>query len=152
MPEFTFKYLLAVIVLISVGIMFWWDRQTDKSVPNNKWFAIVMGLIVGFTTMVGNMGGAFSTLFFLTMRMPKNNFIGTSAWLFFIVNWFKVPFHIFTWETITLETFLFNLKLIPVLIIGFLLGVQLVKIIEEKHYRQLILWLTALGAFLIFFK
>jgi len=131
--------------------LFWWDRKKGADVPTHRGFAILMGLAVGFTTMVGNLAGAFANLFFLTMRLPKNNFIGTAAWLFFIVNWFKVPFHIWVWGTITWESFQLNLWLIPGIIAGLWIGIKLVKLIKDHWYRQLILWMTLLGAVLMLF-
>lgn len=152
MPEDQFRIAMGVIILICVIVLFIWDRQKNKTVPDWWWFAILMGLTAGFTTMVGNLAGAFVNLFFLSMRLPKTQFIGTTAWLFFIINWFKVPFHIWVWETITWESFKVDLILIPGILVGLLAGVYIVKRIKEWHYRQLILWLTALGAVLIFFS
>jgi uncharacterized protein len=98
--ESLFKYGMAIIILFSVGLMYYWENKKDKTIPSHWTFASSMGLLAGFTTMIGNLAGAFSNIYFLAMRLPKNNFIGTAAWLFFIINAFKVPFHIWTWETI----------------------------------------------------
>jgi uncharacterized membrane protein YfcA len=86
------------------------------------------------------------------MRLPKDQFIGTAAWLFFIINLFKIPFHVFVWETITIETLYFNLQLMPAIILGFLIGVKLVSYFEDQQYRKFILLMTAVGALLIFFR
>jgi len=152
LPENIFKICMVVIILGSVLMMYWWDLRKSKSVPGHWAFAGFMGVMAGITTMIGNLAGAFSNIYFLAMRLPKNEFIGTAAWLFFIVNLCKLPFHIFVWETITTETLLINLKLIPALFIGLFIGVRLVKIIREGFYRKLILILTALGAVLILFR
>lgn len=152
LPEATFKQGMAVIILLTVVMMFWWDRQKNVKVPDNKWFAAVMGLSAGFTTMVGNLAGAFSNLYFLAMRLPKDEFIGTAAWLFFIINLFKLPFHIFVWQTITWDTLAINLRLIPGILAGLWLGVFLVKKIKDHHYRQMILVLTAIGALVILLR
>ena len=111
-----------------------------------------MGVMAGITTMIGNLAGAFSNIYFLAMRLPKNVFIGTAAWLFLIVNAIKLPFHIFVWKTISRETLMIDLKLIPGIILGLFIGVRLVKVIREKFYRKLILILTAIGAILILFR
>jgi len=42
-------------------------------IPSNKLFAASMGLISGFTTMLGNLAGAFSNIYFLALRLPKND-------------------------------------------------------------------------------
>jgi len=141
-----------VIILLTVAMMFWWERQKDMKIPNNWWFAGILGLSAGFTTMIGNLAGAFSNIFFLAMRVPKRVFIGTAAWLFFIINIFKLPFHILVWETISIETLAVNLRLIPGVLLGFYVGVKVVERIEENTYRKMILVLTAFGAIMIFLK
>lgn len=150
--EETFKFGMAFIILGSVIMMYWWDRRKSKHVPTHWAFAGSIGILAGITTMIGNLAGAFSNIFFLAMRLPKNEFIGTAAWLFFIVNVFKLPFHIFVWHTITPETLLINLKLVPGILIGLFLGVRLVKIIKDEFYRKMILILTAIGALLILIR
>ncbi|MCK0189581.1 sulfite exporter TauE/SafE family protein [Arenibacter sp. F20364] len=152
LPETTFKISMSVIILGTVIMMYWWDRKKSKNVPTHWAFAGFIGTMAGITTMIGNLAGAFSNIYFLAMRLPKNEFIGTAAWLFFIVNIFKLPFHIFIWKTITPETLIINLKLVPGIILGIIVGVRLVKIIKEQFYRKMILILTAIGAFLILFR
>lgn len=150
-PEVLFKQGMAAIILMSVVVMFLWDRSAKK-VPESKGFGIVMGLCAGFTTMVGNLAGAFTNIYFLAMRLPKDQFIGTSAWLFFLINIFKLPFHIWVWETVNAESFFLSLRIYPAVLVGFFMGVRLVKLIKEKNYRQMILILTAIGAVVIFLK
>ena len=152
LPEKTFKIWMVVIILISVVIMYWWDLRKSKTVPGHWAFAGFMGITAGIATMLGNLAGAFSNIYFLAMRLPKNEFIGTAAWLFFITNLVKLPFHVFVWETISLNSLLINLKLLPGLVLGLYTGVRLVKIIREGFYRRLILLLTAFGAVLILFR
>lgn len=152
LDEDTFKLGMVVIILGSVVMMYWWDRKKSKKVPTHWAFAGSMGIMAGITTMIGNLAGAFSNIFFLAMRLPKNEFIGTAAWLFFIINVFKLPFHIFVWETISVDTLVLNLKLIPGIFLGLFVGVRLVKIIKDDFYRKMILVLTALGAILILFR
>lgn len=152
LPEDIFKQGMAAIIILSVGMMYWWERQTTKSVPNQWWFGGIMGFLAGFCTMIGNLAGAFANIFFLAMRLPKDHFIGTAAWLFLIINVFKLPFHIWVWKTITPETLALNLRLIPAVIIGIWAGIQLIKIIKDQQYRKLILVLTGIGAILILFR
>jgi len=151
-PEELFKRGMAVIILLSVGMMFWWENRKDVSVPEDWWFSGIMGLSAGFTTMIGNLAGAFSNIFFLAMRIPKNVFIGTAAWLFFIINLFKLPFHVWVWETVSIETFAVNIRLIPLVFIGFFIGVKVVERINEKAFRKMILIMTAFGAIMIFLR
>ena len=152
LPEDLFKSGMAVIILISVAMMYYWERKKDRKVPNHLSFAALMGMMAGFTTMVGNLAGVFSNIYFLAIKLPKNEFIGTAAWLFFIINLFKIPFHIWSWGTINPASFQISLSLIPAVILGFLFGVSIVKKIKNDRYRQLILLLTGLGGLTIFFQ
>lgn len=152
LPEDLFKSGMAMIILISVAMMYYWERKKDRKVPNHLSFAALMGMMAGFTTMVGNLAGVFSNIYFLAIKLPKNEFIGTAAWLFFIINLFKVPFHIWSWGTINLASFQISLSLIPAVILGFMFGVSIVKKIKNDRYRQLILLLTGLGGLTIFFQ
>lgn len=151
-PETTFKNWMAVIILFSVVFMWFSESTAKKVMPGNKLFGGAVGFAAGFTTMIGNLAGPFANLFFLATRLPKNEIIGTSAWVFFIVNNFKVPFHVFSWKTITWETLQTNLTLVPFVVIGFFVGVKIVSYFTEKFFRQFLLVVTAIGAILIFIK
>ena len=152
LPDAVFKYIMSFVILISVVIMFYWDQRKSIFIPSSKWFSGSLGLSAGFTTMVGNLAGAFSNLYFLAMRLPKHEFIGTAAWLFFIINLFKLPFHIYIWKTIHVESLLIDLKLFGFMAAGLIAGIFLVDLIKEVAYRRMILILTALGALMIFLK
>lgn len=152
LPEDLFKSGMAVIILISVIMMYYWERNKERKIPTHWGFTAFMGMMAGFTTMVGNLAGAFSNIYFLAIKLPKNEFIGTAAWLFFVINLFKVPFHLWSWGTINWTSFQISLSLITPVIIGFVLGVFLVKKINNNKYRQLILLLTGIGGFAILLK
>ena len=150
--EIIFKRMMAIIIIVSVLIMFYTESRKSSKVPTNKLFAIITGFLAGFTTMIGNLAGPISNIYFLAMRFPKNEFIGTAAWLFFIINVFKLPFHIFIWKTVTKETLVLNSVLIPTVIIGFFLGAYIVKLISNVNYRKFILIVTAIGGIIMLFR
>ena len=150
--EALFKQIMAVFILLTVLIMIWMDRTKTFGIPKHWAFSGFMGLLSGVTSMIGNLAGSFASIYLLAIRLPKNEFIGTAAWLFFIINVFKLPFHLFVWKTVTTETLQLNLVLAPAIVIGFLLGIKLVKIINNDLYRKLVLIVTAIGALIILFK
>ena len=152
LPERTFKLGMVVVIFISLGILIWWERRKSQSVPEHWSFAGLVGIIAGVCTMIGNLAGAFTNIFFLAMRLPKNEFVGTAAWLFLITNLFKLPFHIWVWKTISYETLLIDLKSLPSIVAGLLLGVVLLKKINDKNYKKFILLMTAIGAVAILFR
>lgn len=152
LPEETFKQWMAGIILLSVAFLFYREKRGDLKVPNSFLFAGSTGIAAGFATMLGNLAGAFSNLFFLSTGLSKNKIIGTAAWLFLICNLFKLPFHVWSWGTINRASLTTDLYLIPAVAIGFLLGTRLVKYFSETAYRKFLLVVTAIGAIMIFFK
>ena len=152
LDETIFRRIMAVIIVLTITIVIALEFRKVTAVPENKLFAVSMGLASGFATMLGNLAGAFSNLYFLAMRMPKNNFIGTAAWVFLVVNYFKLPFQVIYWKNITASTLQIDLILLPVLILGFWAGVKIVSRIRDKSYRKIVIVLTLIGAVFIFLK
>jgi uncharacterized membrane protein YfcA len=152
MNEAVFRKIMAIIIIITVIIMVAFEFRKSTNVPSNKIFTGTMGLTAGFTTMLGNLAGAFSNIYFLAMRMPKNNFIGTAAWLFLVINLFKLPFQVFYWKNITGNSLKTDLFLLPALVLGFWLGVKIVSRIRDNSYRKVVIVLTLAGAIVIFLR
>jgi len=152
LDEVIFRRIMAGIIILTIAIVIIMEFRKTTVMPGNKLFAAGMGLISGFTTMLGNLAGAFSNIYFLAMRMPKNNFIGTAAWVFLVINLFKLPFQVFYWKNITLTTLQTDLFLLPALIVGFWAGIKIVSKIEDDSYRKIVIVLTLIGAVFIFLK
>ncbi|MDV7188294.1 sulfite exporter TauE/SafE family protein [Lutibacter sp. TH_r2] len=147
--ETLFKQIMAIFILITVIAMIYMEKKKANDIPSHWTFSSGMGLVSGFTSMVGNLAGSFTNIYFLAMRLPKNEFIGTAAWMFFIINMFKLPFHIFYWKTVNLHSIKTDLVLIPAIIIGFVLGIIVLKHVNNNLYRKFIFGVTIIGAILI---
>jgi uncharacterized membrane protein YfcA len=150
--EIIFRKVMAVIIIISVMIMLWTEVRKTIHLPESRLFAAGMGSVAGFTSMLGNLAGAYSNLYFLAMRTPKNNFIGTAAWLFLIINFLKLPFQIIYWKNIDLSSLQIDLILLPAMVLGFLFGIKIVAKIKDESYRKIVIVLTLAGALMIFLK
>ena len=148
--DVVFNRLLAIVVLIGIGLMVWQDIRKKVNVPDYWWFAMGLGLLGGFATMIGNAAGPIMALYLLSIRLPKNIYIGTGAWFFFIVNVIKVPFHVGIWKTVTVQSILFDVLMIPDIALGALLGIWLVKLFPERAYRIFIIATTLFSALLLF--
>ncbi|HBK72366.1 MAG TPA: hypothetical protein DDZ39_12050 [Flavobacteriaceae bacterium] len=147
-----FKKIMAIIIIASVFILFYNEFKKSSKISTHVLFSSTTGILAGFTTMIGNLAGPISNIYFLAVKLPKNEFIGTAAWLFFIINIFKLPFHIFVWHTVTKETLILNSVLIPAAVLGFFIGITLVKLISNLNYRRFILVITTIGAMVLLFK
>ena len=145
-----FKIIMAGTIVTSVVIMVWLESHKEE-VPHKRWFGVATGVAGGFTSMVGNLANSVMAVYLLSIRLPKNSFIGTTAWFFLVVNWFKVPFHVFVWQTITINTILLSLITLPAILLGAYLGIVIVKKLSEKIYRWFIIAMTLVAAVFMLF-
>jgi hypothetical protein len=141
-----FKMIMAVIIVASVSLMLWLERGHKEEIPDYAWFAALIGIVGGFSSMVGNLAGPIMAVYFLSMRLPKDSYIGTTAWFFMVINWFKIPFHLWSWKTITLNSFFLDLTTLPAIAIGALVGAMIVRKLPEKIYRWFIIVMTLVAA------
>lgn len=142
-----FKDMIAVIILVCLGLMVWprFSRYATAT-AHRPLLGRSVGLLTGFSTMIANVSSPILAIYLLALQLPKKQFIGTVVWFFFIINIFKLPFHIWSWHTVTLSTFQLALTAIPVLGIGFLIGLFIIKRIEEQNFRRLIILVTLIAS------
>ncbi len=144
-----FRYAIGGIILFGALILIWLESQQSPQVPDNPGFSGVMGLLGGFSTMVGNFAGPIITVYLLSMRLPKNTFIGTAAWFFFIINLSKIIPHGFYWQTISWASLRLDLLLIPFILIGALIGITVVRQFSEQFFRRFTIVVTILSVLIV---
>ena len=105
----------------------------------------IYGLLGGFTTMVANAGGPVMTMYFYAMRLPVLTFLGTAAWFFAIVNILKLPFSA-SLGLFSRDTFVMDAMLIPVVLLGALVGVKVAKRFSQGVFEKAVLVLTVVSA------
>ncbi len=132
-PDKGFKTLIAICILIGLVVMLWNEwKAKDTHVLSAWWFTALFGIIGGFSTMIGNAAGPVMSVFLLSVRLPKNSFVGTAAWFFMIINYLKLPLQYFVWHNINKNTLLLDLSLLPAIIVGLWLGIVFVKKYQKK--------------------
>ena len=86
------------VILVGVIALTLWRRRAGAGIAadgrSHRVAAATYGTLGGFTTMVANAAGPVMSMHFLAARFPVKEFLGTAAWLFAIVNIFKVPFSV----------------------------------------------------------
>ncbi|RDW21000.1 sulfite exporter TauE/SafE family protein [Oceanobacillus chungangensis] len=134
--------VLAMIVLHLTKQKF--GERFNQILPSSLGFISLMGILGGFTTMVGNAAGGVMAIYLLVKGLSKNEFVGTAAWFFLVVNVIKVPFYLYL-GLITQESLTFNLWMVPAIIVGAIIGIRILPLIPQKVFQWLIIILTAIG-------
>ncbi len=146
----SFRLLLGGIIMVLLGMMIWQDvYKKETHYPQAWWFAVLAGLAAGFTTMIGNAAGAITSIYLLSMRLPKNAFIGTAAWFFLVVNLLKVPPQVIFWKNISASTLMFDAIMIPAIAVGTAIGIIAAGKIPEKAYRVFVMVMTGVAGLLL---
>ena len=145
------RYVMGAIVVVMLGVNVYREYVLGKEapIPTSWWFAAIAGFLAGATTMVANAAGPVTMVYLLSMRLPKNEFIGTSAWYFFILNWLKVPFSL-SLGLITVESLSFDAVLLAGVVAGAFAGLYLAKKIPEKAFMIAVQVLTLISAVRMF--
>jgi uncharacterized membrane protein YfcA len=148
-----FKILIGIIVIVMIIAGEWFQRSGNekaKLIPHTWWFVAIIGITGGITTMTANAAGPIWAIYLLAIGLPKNNFIGTVAWIFLILNTSKIPF---SWDLgfITRDTLIFNLEMIPAVILGSFIGVKTVKYINNQTFSLFVKVFAALAAVYLMF-
>lgn len=150
LSDAVFKPLLGAMILVIVGLDLARRAAKVELRAESHALAAAIGILAGAFTMIANAAGPVMTIYLLSMNMPKEEFVGTGAWFYFIVNLFKLPFSIalglVTWATLAT-----NLALFPLVLVGSLLGVLAVRRLPQKIFNVVAEALAVAGGVRLFF-
>ena len=147
LSDAAFKPLVGIVILLLtlLQLLRLWRPQLYENVPHRLWFAWLMGLLAGVTTMVANAAGPIMALFLIAVSLPKLELVGTSAWFFFVINCLKIPFSVHL-GLIHPGTLLLNAVLVPVIGAGLFAGRWSVTRIPQRLFDALLLAFAAIAA------
>ena len=147
----TLKPLIGFIVLAMLAIRLRSILKDDpQQVPQHWSFAAMMGLLAGATTMMANAAGPVMVLYLLSMHFPKQKFIGTAAWFFFIVNWIKLPL-MTNLDMINATSLKMDAAVFPAVVLGAIAGIWLLKSIPQRLFNIIALILAAAATIRLLF-
>ena len=143
--SFTFTYFSEDLLKLIVGIMgflfagHYFLFKKEKTIPSKKNFfkGAICSSIAGFSSFCVHAGGTPTSLYLLPLRMKKEIYVGTRIFFFTFVNLIKLPLYIGLSMT-NFESFKQSAILFPVALLGILIGYQLLKIIEEKLFYNIL--------------
>jgi len=145
------EIVIGSIVLLMVAIQSW--RMLRRASPRRKSLAgtATYGSAGGFTTFVSNSAGPVINTYLIGLGLDKREQVGTSAWLYFVLNLTKVPLYVILGfvtgggHFFTRESLLWNLCVAPAIVVGAYLGRWIFPHLADRTFVLLVLALSAIG-------
>lgn len=145
-----FRHLMGWTLMSALMVMIWSEIYGKENKWMRKWwYAGIFGLLGGFTTMIGNAAGPVMSVYLLSMKKDKMEYIGINAWFFLVVNLLKVPLQVFAWNNITWDSIELNIFMLPVIGTGAVIGIYLVKLIPEMMFRRFVQIVTIISVLIM---
>lgn len=142
-----------LVLLVVVHLLSGWRtrraeaRSGEPAAPSpwrRRGIVAGAGLLAGFTTMVANSGGAVMSIYLLSTGLAVLGFLGTTAWFFFVINLFKVPFSIGL-GLLSVDALLLCAALSPAVLLGAVVGRRVITRISQERFEGFVLVLTVLS-------
>lgn len=139
-------------ITLAFGVYRLWVERGGRIVAASQspgWVGTIFGGIMGLTSQIAHAGGPPFQMWVTPRRLPHLTFIGTSAILFAIVNWMKVPAYL-ALGAFPHEVVVAALLLMPLAIVSTLFTVRWMKRMNpERFYVLIYVLMVLLGAKLL---
>lgn len=135
-------------IIVGMMVLYLWRRMTPVAdqVHGSPAF---YGAATGFASTVANAAGPVMNLYLLTRRLPKETFVATGAWFFFVLNLVKAP--VYAWYGLySGDSLLFDLFMVPAVLAGALAGRWLVHRMPQRLFEITVIALTAVSCLILF--
>lgn len=147
-----FKPGIGLLVLVMLVLLLLRRRYGETLTPRHTATIALTGSGTGLATTLANAAGPIMTLYLAGMRMPKEQFMGTNAWFFLLLNLCKIPLYLLvgladpSQPMITADSLLLDACLVPLIIAGAFLGRWLLPKLSQRWFDGLVLVLAAVAA------
>lgn len=147
LPERYLRPIVGSIIFLMLCLYLWRRYRAGENAPAAH--PLPYGIAAGFATTVANAAGPVMSLYLLSKRLPKEEFVATGAWFFFFINLIKVP--IYVWQgLISAPSLMFGVAMAPAVLAGALTGKWVIQRIPPKVFESTIVILTAISTVLLF--
>ena len=146
LDEAVIRKIIGGIIVGMLAIYLWRRFSPTPQVAGNPAF---YGICTGFASTLANGAGPVMNIYLLSRKLPKEQFVATGAWFFFVVNLLKVP--VYAWHGLySRESLTFDLLMVPAVLAGALAGRWLIRNIDQSMFEVLVIALTAVSCLFLF--
>jgi uncharacterized protein len=146
LDEAVIRKIIGAIIVGMLAIYLWRRFSPTPQVAGNPAF---YGICTGFASTLANAAGPVMNIYLLSRKLPKEKFVATGAWFFFVVNLLKAP--VYAWHGLySRESLTFDLMMVPAVLAGALAGRWLIRNIDQSMFEVLVIALTAVSCLFLF--
>ena len=146
LDEAVIRKIIGVIIVGMLAIYLWRRFSPTPQVAGNPAF---YGICTGFASTLANAAGPVMNIYLLSRKLPKEKFVATGAWFFFVVNLLKAP--VYAWHGLySRESLTFDVLMVPAVLAGALAGRWLIRNIDQSMFEVLVIALTAVSCLFLF--
>lgn len=144
--------VIGILVIVMLALHLLRNLLGEKLTPKSPVGMAGTGVSAGFATTVSNAAGPIMQMYLAAHELPKEQFMGTIAWYFFIINAGKLPVYgLLSFlnpknPIVTGPSLLFNLEVFPAILVGAILGKWMLPKLSQKQFDGAVLVLAAIGA------
>ncbi len=147
-----FRPLLGIIVLIMIGLHLAQLRYGERLRPHSRLGCAATGCCTGIATTLANAAGPVMSVYLAGQKVDKQQFLGTMAWFFLLLNLSKMPiFLAISWmhpdqPMISSASLRLNLVLLPGVLAGVLIGRFLLYRLPRQVFFAAVIILAGIAA------
>jgi len=146
LDEAVIRKIIGAIIVGMLAIYLWRRFSPTPQVAGNPAF---YGICTGFASTLANAAGPVMNIYLLSRKLPKEKFVATGAWFFFVVNLLKAP--VYAWHGLySRESLTFDVMMVPAVLVGALAGRWLIRNIDQRMFEVLVVALTAVSCLFLF--
>lgn len=146
LDEAVIRKIIGAIIVGMLAIYLWRRFSPTPQVAGNPAF---YGICTGFASTLANAAGPVMNIYLLSRKLPKEKFVATGAWFFFVVNLLKAP--VYAWHGLySRESLTFDVLMVPAVLAGALAGRWLIRNIDQSMFEVLVIALTAVSCLFLF--
>ena len=135
--EIFLKLLLGIMGVLFAGHYFIYKKSTTTPTKPNFFKGAICASIAGFTSFCAHSGGTPTSVYLLPLRLKKEIYVGTRIMFFTSINIIKLPLYIYL-SMVNFGTLYQSIALFPLSILGIFIGYQILKVLEESLFYNII--------------
>ncbi len=140
-----------ILAMVALQALKAWKPVFFDRMAASRPFGTAAGAAGGITTMLANAAGPVIQLYLLSRRLPKMELLGIGARFFLLVNIIKLPIS-GSLNLITRATLIDNLKCLPGIFIGILVGKWLIERVSQRVFEWMVIGFALLAALRLIFS